>query len=143
MASPALRRSSFLSLVLELDRQVHAHPPRRQAHALLLVHAHAGVVALDERDVRPLRAHVREVLLGLRRGHCAVAIAAGRRRRGRRMVEVLAQAVVERRPRRGEDRAWGKLSQERPVEGAQLGGRGCRHWGRWWVGNGGHFDVWW
>ena len=88
--------------------QIHADPASGEAHALLFVHVHAGVVALEKRDVGALRAEVCEELLGLRGGF-------GRRDVGK----VGAKALAQWRALFGEDWSGRKLTEERAVEGAQ------------------------
>lgn len=85
---PAL---SFLAPV-KLHRQVHADPPGRQTHALLLVHAHARVVALQQGRVGALGGKVGGVLAGLLDGARAWWFGAGRW-----LPELRPQRPVQRR----------------------------------------------
>lgn len=59
----AFKQSLLLPLQVLLW-QIDTHPPRREPHPLLLVHAHAGVVPLKKARVGALGAEVGDVLLG-------------------------------------------------------------------------------
>ncbi|EEY22067.1 conserved hypothetical protein [Verticillium alfalfae VaMs.102] len=116
---PCGRRStdhaSAISYQLLPSRLDPCRPPRRQPDALLLVHAHAGVVALEQRGVDALGAQVVEELHGLGGG---VGVSGGG------FGEAAADADVDGRSVAGEDGAGRELAQEAAVEGAQGGGVG-------------------
>ncbi|CRK21004.1 hypothetical protein BN1708_003370, partial [Verticillium longisporum] len=138
--------SSHLDVpVLEASAVIHANPPRRQPDALLLVHAHAGVVALEQRGVDALGAQVVEELHGLGGGGGV---------RGGGLGEAAADAGVDGGSVAGEDGAGRELAQEAAVEGAQGGGVGGHggdlcgclffegFWLRCWL-EGDGFGRWW
>ena len=80
---------SFMSPPV-FDRQIHTDPPGRQPDTLLLIHAHAGIIPLQQRGVLPLSP---QILYELIRLHgCEVVLV---------LVDIvgeaLAQTLVERR----------------------------------------------
>lgn len=64
MARLTLHSLLVLLPFLKLLGQVHTHPLGRQPDPRLLVHTHAGVVALQQSDVFPLRLEIGKELLG-------------------------------------------------------------------------------
>lgn len=97
-----------------LDRQIHANPPGRQSHTFLFIHAHAGVVSLKESGILSLRAEVGYSL--------SSSVSSSLLRRRRRSSKSVAEAGVKWGAGRGEDRPGRELSEDGPVEGAEVGG---------------------